>query len=107
MEGERGGAEGGWTGGGLVECAGGWGMLCVGGFFFSSGGEGRGWWDAGFDWRLWISGLDGWVGGSMSGTRGVEDWGCLLGNIEVACEFIVVTIIHSDQDDGTMEGEDA
>lgn len=34
VEGERGGAEGGWTGGGLVECAGGWGMLCVGGFFF-------------------------------------------------------------------------
>lgn len=81
-------------------------MFC-GGFFFSSGGERRGWWDAGFDWRLWIAGLDGWVGGSMSGTRGVEDWGFLLGNIEVACGIFVVTILHSDQDDGTMEGKDA
>lgn len=43
-------------------------MLCVGGFFFSSGGEGMGWWDAGFDWRLWIAGLfdwGWWVGGRV------------------------------------------
>lgn len=83
------------------------GHVVCGGVFFSSGGEGRGWWDAGFDWRLWIAGLGGWVGDSMSGTGGVEDWGCLLGNIEVACELIIVTIRHGDQDDGTMEGEDA
>lgn len=86
-------------------------MLCVGGFFFQA--EGRGWGGGmpgligGCGLRGFLIGVGGWVGGCMSGTRGVEDWGCLLGNIEVACEFIVVTILHSDQDDGTMEGEDA
>lgn len=32
---------------------------------------------------------------------------CLLENNEVPCNGIVVTIRHSDQDDGTMAGEDA
>lgn len=87
MEGEGGGTEeGGWWG--VLEA----GACCVWVFFFSSGGERRGWWDAGFDWRLWIAGLGGWVGDSMSGARGVEGWGFLLGNIEVACGIFVVTV---------------